>query len=491
MKTDILIYIDDAVTDDDLAFAAMYLPDHLAERVRSLENTGAVYCSVPEGYRGRLTGNTQTFVRSGPDDVDFWKDLFARTGSEHLCKIRADAPFLDPAVIGEMIELHLKYLAEFTYSENLPAGLSCEIISRELIEAIPAFDQKTLPLTQVIKANINNFDIEIYYRDPDIRDKRLTFISSRRREARVMENIYRLENAVPPYERLKEIIEKNPEVLYTGPSYLEIELTGECELDCLFCYRKTLAAAHGRIEISLYKSILEQMRAFNLPYTVCFGGSGEPLMHPGFYEILIMTQDEPLVESIIIETNGLYCDANYRTVITEKAPKARTIVNMNGMSPETYAKLHGTDRFDLVQRNILDLRETAGDRLYVQIMKINETEPYLDAYYDFWEKQKVPIILQKQNTYLGRIQDRRYSDLSPLDRVPCWHLQRDLYITADGSVAFCKQDVDAVHASGKVGALSLSDIWEMRKSAFIRDYAKTYPAQPDCGSCDEWYTFNF
>ena len=105
-------------------------------------------------------------------------------------------------------------------------------------------------------------------------------------------------------------------------------------------------------------------------------------------------------------------------------------------------KLHGTDRFETVLQNILGLAETARDRLYVQIMKINETEPFLDAYYDFWEKHKIPIILQKQNTFLGRIQDRRYSDLSPLDRIPCWHLQRDLYITADGGVSFCKQDVD-------------------------------------------------
>jgi hypothetical protein len=55
----------------------------------------------------------------------------------------------------------------------------------------------------------------------------------------------------------------------------------------------------------------------------------------------------------------------------------------------------------------------------------------------------VPIILQKQNVYLGRVEDRRYSDLSPVERIPCWHLQRDLFILSDGTVGFCKQDVDA------------------------------------------------
>jgi spiro-SPASM protein len=491
VKSDILVYIDDAVSDEQLSFAGTYLPDLFTERFRSLDNAGALFFSVPERYSGKLSGNSACCVRAGADDVDFWKDLFVRTGSENLCKIRADSPFLDISIIKEMIDLHLKYLAEFTYSENLPVGLSCEIVSRELIDAIPVFEQKTLPLAQVIKSNINNFDIEIYYQEPDIRDKRLSFLSARTRDARIMENIYRLEHAVPSYEKLKGIIEKNPGVLYIGPSYLEVELTGECELDCLFCYRKTLAKEHGRLDVGLFKSILGQMSAFDNPYTICFGGSGEPLMHPNFYEILALAQAERLVETIIIETNGVYADANYRTVIMEPDSKAKTIVNINGMNADTYTKLHRRDCFDLVYRNILALKEVVGDRLFIQIMKINETEPYLDSYYDFWEKQKVPIILQKQNTYLGRIEDRRYSDLSPLDRIPCWHLQRDLYITADGIVSFCKQDVDADQQSGNANSETIADIWEKKKDAFVRDYSKNYPARPDCKSCDEWYTFNF
>jgi spiro-SPASM protein len=233
------------------------------------------------------------------------------------------------------------------------------------------------------------------------------------------------------------------------------------------------------------------MKRFGLPYTVCFGGSGEPLMHPQFYEIASRAAAEPLVDSVIVETNGLYMDANYRGFIMDAGLKIRTIVNMNGYNAETYRKLHGADHFDAVLGNIMGLAESAGDRVHVQIMKINETEPYLDAYYDYWEKQKVQIILQKQNTFLGRIPDRRYSDLSPLERIPCWHLQRDLYVTSDGGVSFCKQDIDGACSQGSLGTASLADIWEKKKKDFVREYTGDYPTIPDCKSCDEWYTFNF
>jgi spiro-SPASM protein len=215
------------------------------------------------------------------------------------------------------------------------------------------------------------------------------------------------------------------------------------------------------------------------------------MMHPRFYEMLSMVQNEPLVESAIVETNGIHADANYRNYILNTGNKIKTIVNINGINPETYTRLHGKDYFDRVRENILALNEIAGDRLYVQIMKIKETEPFLDAYYDFWEKQKVPVILQKQNTFLGRIEDRRYSDLTPLDRIPCWHLQRDLYIMADGTVSFCKQDVDGDWKCGNCGSEKLSSLWEKKRVSFIMDYKKDYASSPDCRSCDEWYTFNF
>ena len=189
MKSDILIYIESARTDEELTFDGSFVPASLAELSAAIGNAGAVYYSIPPSYAGSLAGGTNSLVRSGHDGVDFWKETFDRTGSEHICKIRAESPFLDASVIGAMIDTHLTYLAEFTFSENLPAGFSCEIVSRELIDAIPEFSEKTLPLSQVIKANINHFDVEVFYREPDIRDKRISFLTTSRRDRRIMEAI--------------------------------------------------------------------------------------------------------------------------------------------------------------------------------------------------------------------------------------------------------------------------------------------------------------
>ncbi len=503
MKICALLYVENNLTDAELTFANEYLPDKLKDSLQSGEMVSAIKYSVPAKYSGRLDGN-DAISREDNDDVTFWKKLFTELNADHIVKIFCDSPFLDMDIISDMIDVHTKYLAEFTYSENLPPGFSCEIISKDLLDAIPEQIEKTLPLSQVIKGNINRFDVELYFKEPDIRDKRISFRSGSPRDKQIMLNIvnsFRNNPAgqIPKYADIKKIIDTDPGVLYLCPSYVEIELTGRCQLDCIFCYRKTLASERGDMSTVLFKKILSDMATYNMPYSVCFGGSGEPLIHKNFYEMLDAARKEHLLENIIIETNGIQADSNFKNYLVNAGDKRiKVIFNVNGMDDITYNSLHrsetlhGGEFYGIVLQNILSLKDAmpANDSIYIQIMKINETDSFLDKFYDFWEKYKIPVILQKQNTFLGKIKDRSYSDLSPLERTPCWHLQRDFNILSDGRVIFCKQDVNGDHVRGDLNEESIQQIFSKSKASFLKDFGKHYETNPDCSSCGEWYTFN-
>ncbi len=496
MKIDTLIAVDAGCTDEDLTFLGGFVPERLAS-IASEITGGAVYYALPPDYRGRLAADPGALVREDREDGAFWRALFGKSDAEHIIRLHADAAFLDPDAIREMIELQTSYCAEFTYSENLPAGFSCEIVSRALVETLPETEQKTLPLAEVVRANINQFDVELHYREPDIRDTRISFRASNRRDRRIMENLFRIDNRIPAYGEVRGRIEKNPGALYVGPSYVELELTGRCPLACIFCYRKTLPAERPDMDMGTLQAVLAGMRGFDLPYAVCLGGSGEPLEHARAFEAMDLVLAEPLVSALVIETNGVRADENFTAYLAAKADsRVKVIVNCNGLDAETYRTAHGADEFARVHRNVIAMRDAVAGvpalsgLVHLQVMKINETEPFLDRYYDFWEKTGIPIILQKQNTYLGALVDRRYADLTPLERTPCWHLQRDLVVFADGTVAFCKQDIAGANARGSLAASSLAELWEAGRQSFLDEYAKRYPRQPDCRVCDEWYTFN-
>ncbi len=493
MKVAALIYCDSRITESELFFNSEYLPDLLAGVISGIDCVGKVVFAAHESFSGKAFTGGEIIRYAGQGDIPIFRKILEDASVDHVVKVYADAPFLDRALIAEMCDVHLRYLPEFTYSENLPQGFTCEIASRELIESLKDTENAPMTLGELVRTNIHHFDVEIFYKEPDIRDKRITFRTSSARDRRIMERIVGSHGKTPDYAELREIIHRDPSVLYVGPSYVEVELTGRCDLDCIYCYRKTLKNIHTDMDVSLYRKLLEQMREFALPYSICLGGSGEPLMHAKFYEIAEASLAEPLLKNLVIETNGVLADENFRSFYSSmNDQRVRVIVNLSAIDTGTYRSLHGADSFDAVQGNVLGLRETIADRagLYLQIMKINETEPFLDRYYDFWEKHEVPIVLQKQNVYLGRVEDRRYSDLSPIDRIPCWHLQRDLFILSDGTVGFCKQDVDGAFSRHSLAAVSLAEMFESRRENFIRDYKGNPATAPDCASCDEWYTFN-
>jgi spiro-SPASM protein len=84
---------------------------------------------------------------------------------------------------------------------------------------------------------------------------------------------------------------------------------------------------------------------------------------------------------------------------------------------------------------------------------------------------------------------RKVTDLSPLDRFPCRHLQRDLSVLLDGTVPLCREDIHKTTVLGNLLTGSLEAIWEKGAPHYRRQLAKNYTAI--CGKCDEYYTYNF
>jgi hypothetical protein len=248
-----------------------------------------------------------------------------------------------------------------------------------------------LPLSEVVRSNINQFDVELYYRDPDIREKRLSFRSGDGRERRIMENILAITGGRPAYARIAEIIASNPEVLHVAPSYAEVEITGRCELDCIFCFRKKTRIRAHRYAAAEFERLIDGLSSFGLPYSLCFGGSGEPLMHASFYEFTSRALRDGRLKNLVVETNGLLAGDNLSAFVRSTGdPRLRFIVNINAIDGPTYAALHGQDRFERVQRTSCG----PGSRLTGRPLRADtqdqRTEPFLDRYYDAWEKSRRP-----------------------------------------------------------------------------------------------------
>lgn len=405
-------------------------------------------------------------------------------------------PFLDPQLAGEMQEMHFRYLAHYTYPENIPAGFTPDFASLEFLEALG--EKRPADMRDFIFKNINDYDVEIFFKLPDLRQLRLDLSCASSRSRLLAARIHDLRPDLS-YERLPEFLGEHPELLRPFPSYLEIEITGESPVHPVFLPKREGRSAPRLEKEDLFRladQVVEEGMEDDL--TVAFGGPGEPLLHPDLIAILERWLSLAQVRRIYLETYGVHFDTALvdRLKLLPHPDKLHVIFRLTTLRPERYESLYGAPLLKRVLDNIRMLEDLPPDgrpfAFYVEMIRMKEVADEIDGYFERFEKSPAEVLLQKYNSYAGRLPERRAADLTPLNRAFCWHLARDLYISAEGMIPLCKQDP---FAEGEVAldyrSTAPSEFIRNTNIHFISSYRGRHEEPPlPCPQCDEWYTFN-
>lgn len=413
----------------------------------------------------------------------------------YLAYIRGICPLLDTDLSANLIERHKKYISQYSFSENIPPGIIPTLISREFISTLP--DKLEINFHDYLLKNINNYDTEIYYESPDLRNLRLDFSLNTNRSQSITNRLLQIDKNLK-YKDILPTLKDNPDIFRGAPSYLELEVYRGCEYRCTFCPRTALTKDEDGTFIKLedFRRLLVEMNNFNSDYSLCFGGMGEPLHHPNFLEIFRESIDSEFCKELIIET-ALYSDINELVkylpeIPIEKRRKIVFIINLTTINEKNFYNLYPDSKESVttILEKIKILRQNLeNNSIYVQMLKIKEIETEIEEYFNFFENLSIPVILQKYNSYAGRLPEKRVSNLTPINREFCWHLARDLYIRADGNVAACKQSESTV--IGNIKSDSLQQIWRANSEKFTHSFRDNHgDTGLPCLSCDEWYTFN-
>lgn len=400
-------------------------------------------------------------------------------------------PLLSISLTKELDERHKKYLSQYSYSENLPSGIVPKFISREFIQSLP--DEENLNFHDYLLKNINHFDVEIFFKEPDLRQLRLDFSLNSNESYFLTKSLIQKKSDLE-YEEIYDFLKNDPNQFRISPFYLEIELYRGCENTCSFCPRQfqKLENDFSGIEISSIEKLISSMNEnFPFLYTVCFGGLGEPILHEEFNKISEKFLQEESLKELIVETS-LYKEFDY---IKEKfqglekyKEKISIIINLSTIGELSYNKIYSKSNLREQLIKIDYLAEIFGKkRIHVQMLKILEVEEEIENYFNHFEKKGINVILQKYNRF-GIMPEKRVSDLTPIHRGFCWHLARDLYIHSDSSLSLCKQKEKRI---GNLKNNSLLEIWEIGMEDFKNSFLNKHElVNAPCLECDEWYTFN-
>ncbi|GBF51165.1 Spiro-SPASM protein [Leptospira ryugenii] len=403
-------------------------------------------------------------------------------------------PLLDVDLMKESFSRHKKFFSQYSYSENLPEGIIPTIITREFLSSLP--EAVSSDVHSFFLKNINQYDVDIFFVAPDLRQFRLDFRVNQQRNFQIIQSLLSVDQNLS-YRDILPKIKENPKIFRIAPSFIEWEIYRGCELNCTFCPRQLIEkdSDNQHISVNEAKLIVSKLNQnIHTSFSICLGGNGEPLLHPQLFEITNEILESSQLNELMIET-ALYKNVEslfqwLGSLSEEKKKKLSFIVNLSTLNKEVYASLYGKDLYDTVLGNLLKLKDLVPkDSLYVQMIKMVEVGDEVDSYFTFFEKQQINVILQKYNTFAHKLKERRVSDLTPIHREFCWHLNRDLSIDVRGNVNLCKQEWK--HQLGNLIHDSFGEIWERGDAHFHNSLIGKHESIPaPCLNCDEWYTFN-
>ena len=505
--------------------SAFFLAMTAASRLPNSERT--VFLGL-EGKEYPLLPGVEAVLRPSWTKKSVLEELTKLSSGEfHIYFAWADCPLLDPVLSGAIAERHIRYRADYSYADGWPYGFAPELLSPGTAGILAKITENSDGpverdmLFSVVQKDINSFDIETEISPVDLRPWRLSISADSKRNLLLLSRL--IDAGLKSASDAEKFITAVPEeskipLLRTLPSFFCIQVSGACPQACTICpwplHGGDVVSRKDFMPKAAFESLLDKITGLAGDAVIDISLWGEAALHPDKIELIQMVLARPAL-SLIIETSGIGWNKAELEALARSAAAAvprknqscpaplSWIVSLDAHDPERYREVRGSGFAEANATAKLLLSLFPNDT-YVQAVRVKGYEDDIEHFYLGWKafdqlpenlaKDGKHIIIQKYNDFLGALPKLQASDLSPVKRRPCWHIQRDMYILLDGRVPCCKEvsfseDKFKTGLWGNAFNEDLSVIWERGASLYLEHCRSEY--NENCKNCDEYYTFNF
>ncbi len=425
-----------------------------------------------------------------------------------------DAPFFDVALARYLHSLHRQAWCDYTFGDGFPAGYAVEILRRAVLSSLAQLAEAGNQawtrsfVFDALSSDINAFDVETEAAVEDLALLRLSLTVDRRANFALCRRLVERglteptdPTAVPDpaqerYDHrhisLLAALRDDAALRRTLPYYYQIQITDEMPQRPAY-----LPWDDPKLEVrhpgqgtfltpERWERLVAEIAAVTPEAVISLGYRGDPALHPELPRLIDTVQRHSGIQ-LYVETSGLGWSDTHIAAL-QSPSVAAVIVELDTVDAERYGELRG-EGFAEAMKCMDRFLQVIPGRLYAQATRMQDTEWELQAFFRHWDAvDGVTPLIQKYNSWAGRLDDRRVMDLAPLHRIPCWHLQRDMVIRLNGDVPRCFQDLQGEGHRGNVFVEGIEPVWERGAQEFV-DHSRGMRA-PICERCDEYYTFN-
>jgi len=242
------------------------------------------------------------------------------------------------------------------------------------------------------------------------------------------------------------------------PVEITIELTNNCNLNCIFCPHHKMQRKKGFIDFSLFKEIVDQISGF--VECVDLDLMGESTLHPKIFEIIQYCKKNGLKTAL--NSNMTKVNKQLAKTLID-AGLDILVMSIDGINKDTYESIRPGALFSETKQNIKNLLSLDAEKLYkvVQMVYISNNKDEIKQFFLDWKNENADFIriqpyqnIDKENISLNAmpsgVKRSRKACIQPWKKMAvCW----------DGTVVLCCNDYDKFSVIGDIRKEKIFSIW--------------------------------
>jgi radical SAM protein with 4Fe4S-binding SPASM domain len=274
------------------------------------------------------------------------------------------------------------------------------------------------------------------------------------------------------------------------PKVILLDTITHCNLRCSMCGHPFMTRKKGKMSMSLYKKIINEIAAVDPTTRVWMVFYGEALMLK--YKLIWMIDyaKKKGLSDVVLNSNGNLLDDEMVAGLIEAGLDA-IYIGIDAFNKTTYEKLRVGGDFEKVVSNVnrlLDLKRESGvthPEVFVQFVEMEDNYNQIEDFKKYWSERGAVVKIRPKVTWAGTVKPFKMTEMK---RYPCHWGMQSFNILWDGKVVLCAVDYDGKFIAGDVSKDTIQQVWsdklkEIRK--LQRD--QRYEELPEfCRNCKDW-----
>lgn len=274
------------------------------------------------------------------------------------------------------------------------------------------------------------------------------------------------------------------------PHEIDIEVTSNCDADCIMCPRKAMRRKVGPMDLNLFRKIVDEAVALDVQ-ELHLNGYGEISVLRNYQEYISYIRQKSRSIKININTNGMRMSEEMSRFYV--ASKVNTVnVTIDGATAETFESIRRHLKLDVVEGNVKRLIQIRNQsrKKYPMVtvhligmpQNIHEAEMFLEKWNGVADRIGISGLVSR----IGSIAFAKI-DNPKWEKTPCFLLWRQMPVWSDGTVALCCDDWDGKAPQGNLSNSTIKEIWTSKKRAGLRKVHLSANAAkiPLCANCKQ------